>query len=168
MTLGEFAKHLRISNRKAVWMLENGVVPYEKKYTKSTFSYVIKVEDMCKFQRMSKKARERCVPFGVCGSHPESGKKKLTAEDTEKFRKMLTRVLRNAPDDLSTAAASKLTGYSVRFFIRTIADGSLYAVSIGWSYHIPKSKQLILIRINLVSKSPWHREMIEKYLKTKK
>lgn len=160
---------LRVSKRKAKWILDNGIIPCERRSTK-THTYIIRTEDVRAFMKLPAKEKRLLVPFGICGSNrpPKPKPTEITEKDYEGFTEFLTKKLDNAPETLTARDAAEFTGYCEKFFCRVIQNGELYAVSVRGRNYIPKSKLIEFLTTAIIDrKSPWHKEMIEKYLSKK-
>ena len=69
ISLEQLYKMLHISKRKALWMLNNGIIPCRIRPTK-THRYVILLEDVEIYLQKQRKARREESPVGISGAKP--------------------------------------------------------------------------------------------------
>ena len=77
-------------------------------------------------------------------------------------------LFREYPDSMSLTDVAHALGVSTKTASNMIRRGDLYAVSVRGRNYIPKSKLIEFLTTAIIDrKSPWHKEMIEKYLNRK-
>ena len=124
-----------ISKRKAKWLLENGVIPYEDTGRK-THRYLIRLEDAIRYLKKKDRSPDAFIePKGIFSSRPPTF---TPLCDAEAARSLLTGLWAQEPDALTTERAVELTGYTDVTLRRWIRSGELTAVRYYNSYLIPK------------------------------
>ena len=64
ISLEQLYKMLRISKRKAAWMLQNGIIPCEIRNT-PTHKYTIRKEDVLAYMAKSEREKRKEIPVGI-------------------------------------------------------------------------------------------------------
>jgi hypothetical protein len=109
ISMDQLYRICRISKRKAVWLLENGVIPCEDS-GRQTRRFRIRLEDVIDFlQRLEAGELDGEIPVGAfsSGGHGQAGQ----PLDSEALVSLLLEAWCDAPDMLTARQAAELTGY---------------------------------------------------------
>lgn len=169
-------KILHISKRKAQWMLENGIIPCEKKNT-ATHKYSIAMEDIRAYQKRSPVEKRKEIPVGifnasavVCEICPELYLK-LRGAERSRFAALLAEEFEKSPDDLKINDAAELIGYDRSSILYHVQHGHIKGIFVAGIWHIPKNRLVTYLTtdraMGIRHKSEWHRNMIRKYISDK-
>ncbi len=185
ISLEQLYKMLRISKRKAAWMLQNGIIPCEIRNT-PTHKYTIKREDVLAYMAKSPSEKRKEIPVGLFNAkknnNPHGNEQEgsicegffddtvLTLRGAEKtrFKRMLETLLADVPDTLTVGEVAKITGYAESTILRYINRRYIYAVKICGRYAISKKSIISYLAkdkaFKNTQKSKWHKNIILKYL----
>ena len=181
ISLEQLYKMLHISKRKAAWMLQNGIIPYEIRNT-PTHKYSVRKEDVLAYMAKSDREKRKEIPVGIfnakktnnprrtesqgsdCGGYFDDTNYKLRGKERARFKEMLEDLLSAVPDTLTVDEVAELTGYHRRTILRYVQRKYIYAVTIMGKYYISKSSIINYLATDKVfrntQKSEWHEEMI--------
>ena len=109
ISMDQFYRICHISKRKAVWLLENGVIPCEDS-GRQTRRFRIRLEDTINFlQRLEAGELDGEIPVGAfsSGGHGQAEQ----PLDSEALASLLSEEWCDAPDMLTARQASELTWY---------------------------------------------------------
>ncbi len=185
ISLEQFYKMLRISKRKAAWMLQNGIIPCEIRNT-PTHKYAIRKEDVLAYMAKSPREKRKEIPVGlfnakknnnphgneqegsVCEGYFDDTVLTLRGAEKTRFKRMLEMLLADVPDTLTVQEVAKLTGYAESTILRYINRRYIYAVKICGRYAISKKSVINYFAkdkaFKNTQKSKWHIGIIKKYL----
>ncbi len=185
ISLEQLYKMLRISKRKAAWMLQNGIIPCEIRNT-PTHKYAIKREDALAYMAKSPREKRKEIPVGlfnakknnnphgsepcgsVCEGYFDDTVLTLRGAEKTKFKRMLETLLADVPDTLTVQEMAKLTGYAESTILRYINRRYIYAVKICGRYAISKKSIINYFAkdkaFKNTQKSKWHIHIIKQYL----
>lgn len=173
----ELRIRLKISKRKAAWLLQNQIIPCQIS-DKGTHKYLIRERDVEKYLARPPAERAGEIPVGLFNSRnprtdqPEALKCTSSAnhlipmsdEEKERFIRFLQRKFASLPDAITSQQAAEAIGYQTETINRYIQQGQLYAVMYNAHHIIPKIKFIELIASDsmaqIVKKSPTHRDLI--------
>ena len=176
ISLEQLYKMLHVSKRKAVWMLQNGVIPCRVRNT-STHKYAIRIEDVEIYMERSKREKRDEIPQGRFSSRPVSSAIELPelyltvrGEEQDRYIEHLKCMLTDAPDRLSVKDVAAVTGYSADYINDLIDSGELYAVKLYGAYCIPKVQLIAFLATDkafgIRRKSEWHKSVIQNFIHT--
>lgn len=117
LTLDSVRKILRISKRKASWLLRYGYIPCENT-GKRTRQYRVRVEDLFGYIKKAEKGLpEAQIPAGIFNGHPTKGHRQpvpttFFEPPRKDFRAWLEKEWTDVPDALRVKEVSALTGYA--------------------------------------------------------
>lgn len=122
---------LRISKRKAAWMLKNGFVKY-KDNGKCTRRYSIRLDDLIEYIRKSDAHPEHYhTPDGLFSAKTDPRPKRYAFPrvlPTKDFRLWLSDEWAEIDDVLTNDDVAEITGYSIEAVNRWIQNGKLRSV----------------------------------------
>ncbi len=181
ISLEQLYKMLRISKRKAAWMLQNGIIPCEIRNT-PTHKYTIRKEDVLAYMAKSEREKRKEIPVGIfnakktnnprrteshgsdCGGYFDDTNYKLRGKDRARFKEMLEDLLSAVPDTLTVDDVAELTGYHRRTILRYVQRKYIYAVTIMGKYYISKKSLISYLATDKAfkntQKSEWHISII--------
>ena len=185
ISLEQLYKMLRISKRKAAWMLQNGIIPCEIRNT-PTHKYTIRKEDVLTYMAKSDREKRKEIPVGIfnakktnnprrtespdsdCGGYFDDTNYKLRGKERARFKEMLEDLLYAVPDTLTVDEVAELTGYHRRTILRYVQRKYIYGVNIMGKYYISKQSVINYLATDKAfkntQKSEWHTMVILKYL----
>ncbi|MBS5023591.1 MAG: hypothetical protein KH054_10605 [Firmicutes bacterium] len=117
LTLDSVRKILRISKRKASWLLRYGYIPCENT-GKRTRQYRVRVEDLFGYIKKAEKGLpEAQISVGIFNGHPTKGHRQsvpttFSEPPCKDFREWLEKEWADVPDALRVKEVSALTGYA--------------------------------------------------------
>ena len=117
LTLDSVRKILRISKRKASWLLRYGYIPCENT-GKRTRQYRVRVEDLFGYiKKVEKGLPEAQLPAGIFNGHPTKGHRQsvpttFSEPPPKDFSGWLEKEWADVPDALRVKEVSALTGYA--------------------------------------------------------
>ena len=184
ISLEQLYKMLRISKRKAAWMLQNGIIPCEIRNT-PTHKYAIRKEDVLAYMAKSDREKRKEIPVGIfnakktnnprrteeqgsdCGGYFDDTNYKLRGKDRARFKEMLEDLLSAVPDTLTVDEVAELTGYHRRTVLRYVQRKYIYAVNIMGKYYISKQSIINYLATDKAfkntQKSEWHENVIRSF-----
>ena len=184
ISLEQLYKMLRISKRKAAWMLQNGIIPCEIRNT-PTHKYSVRKEDVLAYMAKSDREKRKEIPVGIfnakktnntrrtespdsdCGGYFDDTNYKLRGKERARFKEMLEDLLSAVPDTLTVDEVAELTGYYRRTILRYVQRKYIYAVNIMGKYYISKQSIINYFATDKAfrntQKSEWHEKLITKY-----
>ena len=184
ISLEQLYKMLRISKRKAAWMLQNGIIPCEIRNT-PTHKYSVRKEDVLAYMAKSERERRKEIPVGIfnakktnnprrtesldsdCGGYFDDTNYKLRGKERARFKEMLEDLLSAVPDTLTVDEVAELTGYHRRTILRYVQRKYIYGVNMMGKYYISKYSIINYLATDKafknMQKSEWHEELIAKY-----
>ena len=185
ISLEQLYKMLRISKRKAAWMLQNGIIPCEIRNS-LTHKYSIRKEDVLAYMAKSEREKRKKIPVGIfnakktnnprrtespdsdCGGYFDDTNYKLRGKERARFKEMLEDLLSAVPDTLTVDEVAELTGYHRRTILRYVQRKYIYAVNIMGKYYISKQSIINYLATDKAfkntQKTPWHIAVIERFL----
>ena len=184
ISLEQLYKMLRISKRKAAWMLQNGIIPCEIRNT-PTHKYSVRKEDVLAYMAKSDREKRKEIPVGIfnakktnnprrtespdsdCGGYFDDTNYKLRGKERARFKEMLDDLLSAVPDTLTVDEVAELTGYHRRTVLRYVQRKYIYAVNIMGKYYISKQSVINYLATDKAfrnsQKSEWHETVIDDY-----
>ena len=177
MSKEQFCKACHISKRTALFLLENGLIPYIDT-GKRTRCYIIRKADVIAFAKkqnsgFNKKAwTEHIVKKEHLNEITSSVRIKMQLpKDPKVIREFYRNKLHDWPDVLSMAQVAEFTGYNRHTVGRWIFTGKLQALNTIHKYMIPKVWLLDLLMSEnyskIVRKTKQHRKMLWELTKRK-
>ena len=182
LSLEQLRVKLKISKRKAAWMLQNGVIPCRIVDTPTHLRYYVKEEDLREYMRRSITESKKEFTRGQFSSRnkdaPETDEASgdgisvysyLSKKDRNKFERMLEKRLAIYPDALSVYRVAKIIGYSERTIRWHIAKGRLFATLQERKYLVSKYSLIKFLASDkgfaMQPKSEWHEKAIRWFIK---
>ena len=182
LSLEQLRVKLKISKRKAAWMLQNGVIPCRIVDTPTHLRYYVKEEDLREYMRRSITESKKEFTRGQFSSRnkesPEANEASgdgisvysyLSKKDRNKFERMLEKRLAIYPDALSVYRVAKIIGYSERTIRWHIAKGRLFATLQERKYLVSKYSLIKFLASDkgfaMQPKSEWHEKAIRWFIK---
>ena len=129
ITKDQLYRICHISKRKALWLLENGVIPCEDS-GKKTRRFRIRLEDAIDFlERQDAGKLDVVFPQGTfsSGSHPVCQSR--TYLDSEELCTFILAEWESQPDMLTVREAAELCGYSIHAVNSWVRKGSVASVA---------------------------------------
>ena len=188
ISLEQLYKMLHISKRKAVWMLQNGIIPCEIRNT-PTHKYSVRKEDVLVYMAKSEREKRKEIPVGIfnakktnnprrtessgsdCGGYFDDTNYKLRGKERARFKEMLEDLLSAVPDTLTVDEVAELTGYHRRTVLRYVQRKYIYGVNMMGKYYISKQSIINYLATDKAfkntQKSEWHEEIIRLFLEKK-
>lgn len=182
ISLEQLYKMLRISKRKAAWMLQNGIIPCEIRPT-PTHKYFIRQEDVLAYLAKSDKEKLKGIPIGIFNAKPTKNPRhteqhgsangcftyiRLRGYERTKFKLFLEALFEEVPDTLTVDEVAKLTGYSRTTVLRYVRKKYIYAVTIKGKHYLSKRSIINYLATDKAfkntQKTPWHIAIIEQFL----
>ena len=185
ISLEQLYKMLRISKRKAAWMLQNGIIPCEIRNT-PTHKYSVKKEDVLAYMEKSAREKRKEIPMGIfnakktnnprrtespdsdCGGYFDDTNYKLRGKERARFKEMLEDLLSAVTDTLTVDEVAELTGYHRRTILRYVQRKYIYAVNIMGKYYISKHSIINYLATDKAfkntQKSEWHENVVKTIL----
>ena len=174
-------KELPVIDRKAAWMLQNGIIPCEIRNT-PTHKYTIRKEDVLAYIAKSEREKRKEIPVGIfnakktnnprrteskdsgCGGYFDDTHYKLRGKERARFKEILEDLLSAVPDTLTVDEVAELTGYHRRTVLRYVQRKYIYAVNIMGKYYISKHSIINYLATDKAfrnaQKSEWHMNII--------
>ena len=182
LSLEQLRVKLKISIRKAAWMLQNGVIPCRIVDTPTHLRYYVKEEDLREYMRRSITESKKEFTRGQFSSRnkesPETDEASgdgigvysyLSKKDRNKFERILEKRLAIYPDALSVYRVAKIIGYSERTIRWHIAKGRLFATLQERKYLVSKFSLIKFLSSDkgfaMQPKSEWHEKAIRWFIK---
>ena len=178
-------KELSVIDRKAAWMLQNGIIPCEIRNT-PTHKCTIRKEDVLAYMAKSEREKRKEIPVGIfnakktnnprrtespdsdCGGYFDDTNYKLRGKERARFKEMLEDLLSAVHDTLTVDEVAELTGYHRRTILRYVQRKYIYAVNIMGKYYISKQSIINYLATDKAfkntQKSEWHEEIIKTYI----
>ena len=178
-------KELSVIDKKAAWMLQNGIIPCEICNT-PTHKYSVRKEDVLAYMAKSDREKRKEIPIGIfnakktnnprrtepkdsdCGGYFDDTHYKLRGKERARFKEMLENLLSVVPDTLTVDEVAELTGYHRRTVLRYVQRKYIYAVTIMGKYYISKSSIINYLATDKAfkntQKTEWHEKIIIKYV----
>ena len=173
LSLEQVRVMLRISKRKASWMLRNQIIPCEMT-GKKTRNFVVRRENVEAFLRLPLSEQKARIPTGQftsgCQYKPVSRAYaySISDADRDRFTQYLIDLFSDKPDALTINAACSMTGYCAKTMVRWINTGLLFAAVLFNGYCIPKSALVSFLASDYAfrvrQKSEIHTELIERWM----
>ena len=138
ITKDQLYRICHISKRKALWLLENGVIPCEDS-GKKTRRFRIRLEDAIDFlERQDAGKLDVVFPQGTfsSGSHPVCQSR--TYLDSEELCTFILAEWESQPDMLTVREAAELCGYSIHTVNSWVRKGSVASVAYHGANLVPK------------------------------
>ena len=184
ISLEQLYKMLRISKRKAAWMLQNGIIPCEIRNT-PTHKYSVRKEDVLAYMAKSEREKRKEIPVGIfnakktnnprrtesqgsdCGGYFDDTNYKLRGKERARFKEMLENLLSAVPDTLTVDEVAELTGYNRKTILRYAQRKYIYGVNMMGKYYISKNSIINYLATDKAfkntQKSAWHEKLIHSY-----
>lgn len=178
LTLSDITKILKISKRKAAWMLQNGYIKNINS-GKKTRQYQVRINDL--FEYMDKVERNESsiqIPLGLFNANVMGQKDRTSAKHSETlpcvqknlkedFKVWLDNEWADVPEMLTVTDISKISGYAVTTVERWATAQKLKTVRLEGGALISTKVWLIDFYYtdgqNVKIKSLRHIELLEKY-----
>ena len=129
ITKDQLYRICRISKRKALWLLENGVIPCEDS-GKKTRRFRIKLEDVIDFlERRDAGELGFILPQGIFSSSSHPVCQAHTYLDSEELCTFILAEWDDQPDTLTVREAAELCGYSVHAVNGWVRKGTVASVA---------------------------------------
>ena len=122
----DMCKEIRISKRKASYLLQNGYIPCEIRESQ-TWRYKIRTKDVAEY---IKKGVEPKLPAGLFKAPPKIDTKKVKL-DKNILAELFTEMMEKYPDALSLDDVGKITGYMRWGVPEWISSGELKSVKMN-------------------------------------
>ena len=138
ITKDQLYRICRISKRKALWLLENGVIPCEDS-GKKTRRFRIRLEDVIDFlERRDAGDLDVILPQGIfsSGSHPVCQPR--TYLDSEELCAFILAEWDDQLDMLTVGEAAELCGYSVHTVGGWVRKGSVASIAYHGAFLVSK------------------------------
>ena len=182
LSMEEMRIRMKISKRKAVWMLQNQIIPCQIKNTK-THKYLVREADVEAYLSRPPNERAKDFPVGMFNSKQPFVKCTtgmapadstlhlipLDASEKKLFIKYLQTKLSKYPDAMSGKEVSEFIGYHHNMINRHVHRGDLYGVLYNNQYIIPKSKFIEFLAsdamFRITNKSEIHRDLVLNFRK---
>ena len=186
ISLEQLYKMLRISKRKAAWMLQNGIIPCEIRGT-ATHKYTIRKEDVLAYMAKSEREKRKEIPIGIFnakktnnprrtesldsdrGGYFDDTNYKLRGKERARFKEMLEDLLSAVPDTLTVVEVAELTGYNRTTILRYARKKYIFAVNIMGKLYISKQSIINYLATDKAfkntQKSEWHMNTILRFAK---
>ena len=178
LSLEQLRVKLKISKRKAAWMLQNGVIPCRIVDTPTHLRYYVKEEDLREYMRRSiteskkeftrgqfSSRKENSLPLEIGGRDHNSVNIRLTSNERAMFTYLLEKRMEIYPDAMDINRVAKITGYSRTTILRRVRDGDLFAVMMNDEYILSKESVIEFFAsdkaFKIYDKSKWHEKAIE-------
>ena len=181
ISLEQLYKMLRISKRKAAWMLQNGIILCEIRNTHA-HKYSIRKEDVFAYMVKSDREKRSEIPVGIfnakktnnprrtespdsdCGGYFDDTHHKLRGKERARFKERLEDLLSAVPDTLTVDEVAALTGYHRRTILRYVQRKYIYGVNMMGKYYISKQSIINYLATDKAfkntQKSEWHISII--------
>lgn len=185
ISLEQLYKMLRISKRKAAWMLQNGIIPCQIRAT-ATHRYVIRIEDVEAYLARSRVARRKEIPVGLFNAKPRKSPLpneprdsdgrgyipesvlSLRGKKRERFKELLEDALAHLPDSLTIDEAAEAIGYSRNMVLSHVQKKHIYAVKVSGRWVVAKSGLVAFLATDrafrIREKSRWHEGMVRRFV----
>lgn len=154
-----------ISKRKALWLLENGIIPC-KDSGKQTRRFCIRLEDVIDFlRRRDAGESEEMIPSGIfsSGVYPVPVSKEYL--DSGLLSSTFLERWKDAPDMLTVKQAALLCGYGTTSINRWFAHGKLKGINYYGSNLVSKESLADYLASpagqSIAVKSDFHRSVME-------
>ena len=82
ISLEQLYKMLRISKRKAAWMLQNGIIPCEIRGT-ATHKYTIRKEDVLAYIAKSEREKRKEIPVGIFNAKKTNNPRRTESQGSD-------------------------------------------------------------------------------------
>ena len=178
LSLEQLRVKLKISKRKAAWMLQNGVIPCRIVNTPTHLRYYVSEEDLQMYLAKSQSERSREIPVGVFSSRKEKslplemgGRDHnnvnivLTSNERAMFTHLLEKRMEIYPDAMDINRVAKITGYSRTTILRRVQNGDIFAVMMNDEYILSKENVIAFFAsdkaFKIYDKSKWHENAVE-------
>jgi len=146
ISINQFYQICHIAKRSAVYLLENGIVPYTDT-GKLTWKYKIKLDDVIAYLEKREKVGSM-IPRGVATNkkkYPRKSSKTpamfrsyIQTDDTASIKVYFEEKLTEAPDVMTPEAVGDFLGFHTNTVRRKIRDGVLPVMNYYNTYIIPK------------------------------
>jgi len=129
ISMDQLYRICHISKRKALWLLEHGVIPCEDS-GKQTRRFRIQMEDVIDFLiRRDAGELEAAIPSGAFCSGSQHNSKPHTYLDSKKLFSLLIDRWQDAPDMLTVKQAETLCGYGTTTMNRWLQLGHVRGIT---------------------------------------
>lgn len=165
ITKDQLYRICHISKRKAVWLLEHGVIPCEDS-GKKTRRFRIQLEDVIRFlERRDAGELNNIFPQGYFSSHSPSAREERVYLECAGLRDMLLTRWEDEPDMLTGRQVEALCGYSVNTVNKWLKRGRVEGVNYYGTNLISKESLAAYLASHVGQdisvKSEIHRELLE-------
>ncbi len=141
MNKEQLCKACHISKRTAVFLLENGLIPYLDT-GKKTRCYIIRKVDVIAFaKKQNKDFNMRTWAENIARQNQITGSVRVKMQmpkDPRVIREFYRDKLRDWPDVLSVAQVTEFTGYNRHTVGRWVSTGKLRALNTIYRHMVPK------------------------------
>ena len=182
LSLEQLRVKLKISKRKAAWMLQNGVIPCRIVDTPTHLRYYVKEEDLREYMRRSITESKKEFTRGQFSSRnkdaPEANEASgdgisvysyLSKKDRNKFERMLEKRLAIYPDAMTVKRVVDIIGYSDKTIRWHINKGRIFTILQDRKYLVSKFSLIKFLSSDkgfaMQPKSEWHEKAIRWFIK---
>ena len=182
LSLEQLRVKLKISKRKAAWMLQNGVIPCRIVDTPTHLRYYVKEEDLRAYMKQSITESRKEFIRGQFSSRnknaPETNKVSgdeinvysyLSKKERNKFERMLEKRLAIYPDVMDIKRIVSIIGYTDRTIRWHIGKGRIFAIIQDRKYLVSKYSLIKFLASDkgfaMQPKSEWHEKAIKWFIK---
>ena len=138
ITKDQLYRICRISKRKALWLLENGVIPCEDS-GKKTRRFRVRLEDVIEFlERRDAGELDAILPQGIFSSSSHPVCQPRTYLDSDELRMFILTEWDEQPDMLTVRKAAELCGYSVHTVSGWVRKGTVASAAYHGANLVPK------------------------------
>ena len=182
LSLEQLRVKLKISKRKAAWMLQNGVIPCRIVDTPTHLRYYVKEEDLREYMSRSITESKKEFTRGQFSSRnkdaPETDEASgdgisvfafLSRKDRNKFAKMLEKRLAIYPDAMTVKRVFDIIGYSDKTIRWHINKGRIFTILQDRKFLVSKYSLIKFLASDkgfaMQPKSEWHEKAIRWFIK---
>ena len=182
LSLEQLRVKLKISKRKAAWMLQNGVIPCRIVDTPTHLRYYVKEEDLREYMRRSITESKKEFTRGQFSSRnkdaPEANEASgdgisvysyLSKKDRNKFERMLEKRLAIYPDAMTVKRVVDIIGYSDKTIRWHINKGRIFTILQDRKFLVSKFSLIKFLASDkgfaMQPKSEWHEKAIRWFIK---
>ena len=182
LSLEQLRVKLKISKRKAAWMLQNGVIPCRIVDTPTHLRYYVKEEDLREYMRRSITESKKEFARGQFSSRnkdaPETDEASgdeisvysyLSKKDRNKFERVLEKRLAIYPDAMTVKRVVDIIGYSEKTIRWHINKGRIFTILQDRKFLVSKYSLIKFLASDkgfaMQPKSEWHEKAIRWFIK---
>ena len=182
LSLEQLRVKLKISKRKAAWMLQNGVIPCRIVDTPTHLRYYVKEEDLRAYMKQSINESKKEFIRGQFSSRnkdaPETDEASgdgisvfafLSQDDRNNFERVLEKRLATYPDAMTVKRIVEIIGYSEKTIRWHIKKGRIFTILQDRKYLVSKYSLIKFLASDkgfaMQPKSEWHKKAIRWFIK---